>query len=71
MPDRPEYPYTGRSGVAKFLDKPLWEELKDKTDASGWTFKKAIFSGCKNTDSRYGIYAGSDDSYIAFKSLYD
>jgi len=27
-------------------------------------------SGCKNTDSEIGVYAGSPDSYLAFKELF-
>lgn len=35
------------------------------------SFKRCIFSGCKNTDSGIGIYAGSHDSYTAFGSIMD
>ena len=49
----------------------MWAELADKTDAYGFSFKQAIFSGCKTPDSGVGIYAGSPDSYVAFKSLFE
>ena len=49
----------------------MWDELKDKKDSSGFAFKQAIYSGCKNTDSGIGVYAGSHDSYTAFKSFFD
>lgn len=40
-------------------------------DKHGFSFKQAIFSGCKNTDSGIGVYAGSHDSYAAFAPLFD
>ena len=45
--------------------------MKDKSDAHGFTFRQAIFSGCKNTDSSIGVYAGSHDSYKTFAPLFD
>jgi creatine kinase len=45
--------------------------LKDKKDKAGFSFKEAIFSGCKNTDSGIGVYAGSHDSYTTFAPLFD
>lgn len=42
--------------------------MKDKY---GFSFKQAIFSGCKNTDSGIGVYAGSDDSYSVFEDFFD
>ena len=35
----------------------------------GFFFKQAIFSGCQNTDSGIGVYAGSVDSYDEFGDL--
>ena len=40
-------------------------------DKYGFSFKQAIFSGCKNTDSGIGVYAGSDDSYDKFADFFD
>jgi hypothetical protein len=45
--------------------------LKDKKDKHGFTFREAIFSGCKNTDSGIGVYAGSHDSYKVFAPFMD
>jgi hypothetical protein len=45
--------------------------LKNSKDSNGFSFKEAIFSGCKNTDSGIGVYAGSHDSYKAFSALFD
>ena len=44
--------------------------MKKSKDSFGFTFKQAIFSGCKNTDSGIGVYAGSPDSYKAFAPLF-
>ena len=39
-------------------------------DSYGFSFKQAIFSGCKNPESEMGIYAGSPDSYRAFEKVF-
>jgi hypothetical protein len=53
------------------LTKDVWEKLKDSKDKHGFTFKQAIFSGSKWTESGVGVYAGSHDSYKAFAPLFD
>ena len=53
------------------MSEEMWNKLSDKSDAFGYSFKQAIFSGCKNPDSGVGIYAGSADSYEAFGALFD
>ena len=40
-------------------------------DAVGFTFKEAIFAGCKNIDAEVGVYAGSLSSYETFAALFD
>jgi creatine kinase/arginine kinase len=45
--------------------------VKDKKDKAGFSFREAIFSGCKNTDSGIGCYAGSHDSYKTFAAFFD
>lgn len=67
----PEFPPGTKSLLSKFLTKDLWNKLNNKSDKFGFTFKQAIFSGCKNTDSGIGVYAGSHDSYTAFAPLFD
>jgi hypothetical protein len=57
--------------LKKNLTPAIWNELKDKKDKHGFSFRQAIFSGCKNTDSGIGVYAGSHDSYTAFAPLMD
>ena len=60
-----------KSLVSKHLKPEVWESLKDEKDSHGFTFREAVFSGCKNVDSGVGVYAGSHDSYKAFASLLD
>jgi len=67
----PEFPEGTKSLLCKFLSKEIWEKYKDAKDSHGFTFKQAIFSGCQNVDSGIGVYAGSPDSYHAFKDFFD
>lgn len=69
--DFPKFPEGTKSLLMKNLTPQIWEQLKDKADKHGFTFRQAIFSGCKNTDSSIGVYAGSHDSYTAFAPLMD
>jgi creatine kinase/arginine kinase len=57
--------------LARCLTPKIWEQLKDKTDKYGFTFKQAIYSGSKWTESGVGVYAGSHDSYYAFAPFFD
>jgi creatine kinase/arginine kinase len=50
----------------KHLTPELWQKYHDKKDKHGFSFKAAIISGCQNTDSGVGVYAGSHDSYYSF-----
>jgi arginine kinase len=58
------------SMLYKHLGEEVWAKLKDKKDAHGFSFRQAIFSGCKNTDSGIGVYAGSQNSYDEFCDLF-
>ena len=60
-----------KSAVARFNTREVWDQLHDKKDAFGVSYKLCIFSGCKNTDSGIGVYAGSHDSYKTFALLFD
>jgi hypothetical protein len=71
MTDLPYFPAGTKSLLCKCLNKQIWEQLKDKKDKHGFTFKQAIFSGSKWTESGVGVYAGSHDSYYAFAPLFD
>jgi len=67
----PQFPEGTKSTLSKFLTKDIWDKYGDKSDKYGVSFKTCIFSGCKNTDSGIGCYAGSEDSYTAFKDFFD
>jgi hypothetical protein len=69
--DFPKFPEGTKSLLCKHLTPQVWRQLKDKKDKYDFTFKQAIFSGCKNTDSGIGVYAGSHDSYTAFAPMMD
>ena len=66
----PTFPGNESSYLSRNLNQGLWDILGDKTDSYGFSFKQAIYSGCKNPDSGVGVYAGSPDSYDAFSSLF-
>ena len=67
----PFFPTGTKSILCKCLTPEVWNQCKDKKDKFGFTFKQAIFSGSKWTESGVGIYAGSHDSYYAFAPLMD
>jgi protein-arginine kinase len=67
----PLFPGGTNSLLSRHLSQDVWDACKDRTDKYGYSFKDAIFSGCKNTDSGVGVYAGSHDSYYAFAPLFD
>ena len=67
----PIFPAGTKSLLSKYLTRDLWKQLKNLKDAHGFTFKQAIFSGCQNTDSGIGVYAGSHDSYKTFAAFLD
>jgi hypothetical protein len=69
--DFPTFPDGTKSLLLKCLSKQIWHQLKDKKDKFNFTFREAIFSGCKNTDSSIGCYAGSHDSYKVFAPFFD
>lgn len=67
----PQFPVTTKSLLMKCLTPEIWEKYKNSKDKHGFSFKAAILSGCQNTDSGVGVYAGSHDSYYAFIDFMD
>lgn len=67
----PIFPAGTKSLLSKHLTKEVWEQLKDAKDEAGVSFRLAILSGCQNTDSGIGCYAGSHSSYTTFAPLFD
>jgi|TARA_B110000285_G_C15094374_1_gene601033 arginine kinase len=57
--------------LRKYLSKDIWNQLKEKNDSYNFSFREAIFSGIRNTDSGIGVYAGSHNSYTAFAPMFD
>jgi hypothetical protein len=53
------------------LTRDVWNKYHDKVDAAGVSFKVCVLSGCQNTDSGIGVYAGSPDSYNTFSQLFN
>ena len=67
----PHFPSGTTSLLNKCLTREVWEQCKLRRDRFGFTFKQAIFSGSKWTNSGVGVYAGSHDSYYAFAPFMD
>lgn len=67
----PKLPNDCTSLLCKYLTPELFEALKDKTTANGFTLEKAINSGVQNIDSGIGVYAGDKESYDTFAPLFD
>lgn len=55
----PVFPAGTKSALSKNLTKEVWDKYKDEKDACGVEFRMCILSGCQNTDSGIGVYAGS------------
>ena len=67
----PVFPPGTKSLLSKCMTREVWDQLQDKSDKSGVSFRQAILSGCQNVDSGIGVYAGSHDSYTTFAPLMD
>ncbi|CAA6802320.1 MAG: Putative ATP:guanido phosphotransferase YacI (EC [uncultured Sulfurovum sp.] len=67
----PTFPENCTSMLCKHLTPELFEQLKDKKTANGFTLEKAIKSGIENVDSEIGVYAGDEESYEVFAELFD
>jgi len=71
MDNFPKFSNAHQSLMAKHLNETIFKQLKDKTTATGYTLAQAIQSGISNPDSGIGIYAGDNDSYQVFASLFN
>ena len=67
----PEFTSKHKSLMAKYLNKEIFDKLKDLKTANNFSIEDAIYSGLKNPDSGIGIYAGDSESYILFSPLFD
>jgi creatine kinase/arginine kinase len=59
------------SMLCKHLTPEVFEALKDKKTANGFTLEQAIRSGIENIDSGIGVYAGDEETYEVFEALFD
>ena len=67
----PVFPDDCRSLLCKYLDKDVFEALRDKITLNGFSLQQAINSGVVNPDSSIGVYAGDEASYATFAALFD
>ncbi len=67
----PDLPKECTSLLCKYLTPEVFEMLKEKKTAFGFTLEKAINSGVENIDSGIGVYAGDEESYELFSPLFD
>ncbi len=67
----PNFPTDCSSMLCKHLTPEVFEALKDKKTANGFTLEQAIHSGVKNIDSGIGVYAGDEETYEVFAALFD
>lgn len=71
MSAMPVFPAGCKSLLCKYLTKDVFEALKDKKTAKGFTLQEVINSGVVNPDSGIGAYAGDLESYEVFGDLFD
>ena len=67
----PDLPKECTSLLCKYLTPEVFEMLKEKKTAFGFTLEKAINSGIENIDSGIGVYAGDEESYTLFAPLFN
>ncbi|MEA3456999.1 MAG: phosphagen kinase [Campylobacterota bacterium] len=67
----PDLPKDCTSMLCKHLTPEIFEALKEKKTANGFTLEQAINSGVENIDSGIGVYAGDKESYTLFAPLFD
>ena len=67
----PNFPDNCTSLLCKYLTPEVFEALKEKKTANGFTLEQAIRSGVVNPDSGIGVYAGDKESYTVFAPLFD
>ena len=67
----PTFPTDCKSMLCRFLTPEVYETLKEKKTANGFTLEQAIRSGVENIDSGIGVYAGDTESYALFAPLFD
>lgn len=67
----PVFPDGCTSKLCRHLTREVFAELVGKETSNGFTLQQAINSGVVNPDSAIGVYAGDEESYTLFASLFD
>ena len=67
----PKFPDGCTSQLCRHLTPEIFEELRGKETRNGFTLQQVINSGLMNPDSSIGVYAGDQESYTLFASLFD
>lgn len=67
----PVFPPGCRSLLCRHLTPVIFDQLKGRSTANGYSFKQLINSGAVNPDSAIGVYAGDAASYVTFAALLD
>ncbi len=57
--------------LCRYLTREIYDRLKERITANGFTFDQVIHSGVVNQDSSIGVYAGDEESYRLFADLLD
>lgn len=69
--EMPYLPKDSPSLLKKYMTPEIWNQLKNKKDKYGFTFRQLINSGVSFPNSSIGVYCGSEDSYTVFAPLLD
>ena len=67
----PKFTNDNKSLMKKCLTHKVFDELKTLKTINNFTLNDVINSGVKNSDSSIGAYAGDEESYSVFSSLFD
>jgi len=66
----PNLTYKHQSLLSKILTNGLFEKLKHKKTATGFSFSNTIQAGIECPDLKLGVVAGDEESYSIFKDLF-
>jgi creatine kinase len=66
----PKFGPKHKSLMCKVLTEEMFEELKDKKTAKGYTLSQAIQTGTMTPHLGVGCTAGDEESWTTFKALY-
>lgn len=67
----PKFTVDHQSLMVKYLTPTVFDELKGITTPNGFSLSDAINSGVVNPNSDIGVYAGDEESYDCFSSIFN